>query len=64
MASAKIDLSGLESEFQCSELYLKQIKHIIHLVREQVPQKIQLEGTVHGLIQEVRSTCFACNTIV
>ncbi len=55
MASAKMDLSGLESEYQCSTLYLKQVQHMIHLVKEKVPKKIQLEGTVHGLIQEVSS---------
>lgn len=54
MASAKMDLSGLEAEYQTSQLYLKQIRHMIHLLREQVPRKIHLEGSVHGLIQEVR----------
>lgn len=42
MASAKMDL--------------KQIQHMIHLLREQVPKKMHMEGSVHGLIQEVRFT--------
>uniref|UniRef100_A0A5K3FF04 Coiled-coil domain-containing protein 77 n=1 Tax=Mesocestoides corti TaxID=53468 RepID=A0A5K3FF04_MESCO len=53
MTSAKMDLSGLESEYQCSQLYLKQVRHVIHLVKEQVPEKIKLEGMVRGLIQEL-----------
>ncbi|KAL5103539.1 hypothetical protein TcWFU_004809 [Taenia crassiceps] len=53
MASAKMDLSGLEAEYQTSQLYLKHIRHMIHLLREQVPKKTHLEGSVHGLIQEL-----------
>ncbi|EUB59779.1 Coiled-coil domain-containing protein [Echinococcus granulosus] len=53
MASAKMDLSGLEAEYQTSQLYLKQIQHMIHLLREQVPKKMHMEGSVHGLIQEL-----------
>lgn len=55
MASAKMDLSGLESEYQTSKLYLKQVQRMVHLLREQVPKTMKLQGTVNGLIKEVSS---------
>ncbi|KAM7540688.1 hypothetical protein Aperf_G00000025571 [Anoplocephala perfoliata] len=53
MASAKLNLGGLESELQISRLYLNQIQRMVHLLRLQIPKRIQSEGGVHGLIQEL-----------
>ncbi|VDM02174.1 unnamed protein product [Schistocephalus solidus] len=53
MAAAKMALRGLEDEYACSQLYLEQVKRFIHLVKEQVPHKNRLEGTVRGLIQQL-----------
>ncbi|VDK89297.1 unnamed protein product [Dibothriocephalus latus] len=52
MAAAKMALRGLEDEYACSQLYLEQVKRFVHLVKEQVPHKNRLEGTVRGLIQQ------------
>nr|VZI37606.1 unnamed protein product [Spirometra erinaceieuropaei] len=53
MAAAKMALRGLEDEYACSQLYLDQVKRFVHLVKEQVPHKNRLEGTVRGLIQQL-----------